>query len=184
MRNICDRNDCTGCEICASKCPRGAIEMQSDKLGFFYPSVAENKCVDCGICQRVCHISSPVSKNEYIQNSNIYAGWLNNDALRQKSTSGGAFSALAESVLIRHGYVVGAAYGDRMTVVHKVVSDEAELSQLRGSKYVQSRMNNILPRYRQAAFDRKYSSFFGNGVSGRGGEKIYRRQSSGTAHYS
>jgi NAD-dependent dihydropyrimidine dehydrogenase PreA subunit len=44
-----DRESCTGCEICVSKCPFHAIEMQN---GTAY--IDSNKCFGCGACVINC----------------------------------------------------------------------------------------------------------------------------------
>ena len=45
---------CTGCTACANICAKGAITMVPNELGFMYPSVDLNKCVDCGLCHKIC----------------------------------------------------------------------------------------------------------------------------------
>ena len=46
--------DCCGCSACYSICAHDAISMQPDSLGFLYPEVDKDKCVDCGLCEKVC----------------------------------------------------------------------------------------------------------------------------------
>lgn len=48
------KEDCCGCSACRSICPQNAIRMIQDARGFWYPSVNREKCVDCGLCQKVC----------------------------------------------------------------------------------------------------------------------------------
>lgn len=36
--NVLDR-ECTGCALCASKCPRRAITMEENEEGFLYPVI-------------------------------------------------------------------------------------------------------------------------------------------------
>ena len=54
------------------------------------------------------------------------------------STSGGAFTAIAEAVLDRGGVVFGAGYDDKFRVIHKYVEERESLHAFRNSKYVQS----------------------------------------------
>ena len=138
---ICDPKECTGCGACAAACPKDAITMRPDKLGFPYPEIDSDKCVSCHLCQKVCHIASPQPRQEPAQK--IYAGWNNNADIRQDSTSGGAFTALAEAVLEEDGVVAGAAYDEDMNVRHIMVRSEDKLGQLRGSKYVQSDLTDM-----------------------------------------
>lgn len=60
------------------------------------------------------------------------------DALRERSSSGGAFGLLARRVLERGGVVCGAAFDGNMNVRHVIVRDESGLEALRGSKYARS----------------------------------------------
>ena len=47
MIQITDKSQCCGCTACASICAHDAITMQPDALGFLYPVVDKDKCVDC-----------------------------------------------------------------------------------------------------------------------------------------
>lgn len=49
-----EKNQCCGCTACYAICPVSAIEMKSDEEGFFYPLVDEKKCINCGMCKKVC----------------------------------------------------------------------------------------------------------------------------------
>lgn len=66
----------------------------------------------------------------------FYAAWNRDDNVLRESTSGGAFSAFAEKVLMTGGVVVGASYGKRLEVRHEVVDSLDGLKLLRGVKYV------------------------------------------------
>lgn len=59
-----------------------------------------------------------------------------------KSSSGGAFSLLAEYVLKNNGVVFGAAFDKHWNVVHKYIENIEQLDELRMSKYVQSIIGN------------------------------------------
>lgn len=77
----------------------------------------------------------------------VFAARCNDDALRLSSSSGGVFSLLAEAVLAKGGVVFGAAVTENLEVRHIAVTTREELSRLRGSKYVRSRLGDC---YRQA----------------------------------
>lgn len=36
----------------ASICAHDAITMKHDALGFLYPEVDKEKCIDCGLCEK------------------------------------------------------------------------------------------------------------------------------------
>ena len=60
------------------------------------------------------------------------------DVIRYQSTSGGAFTAIAEYVINRNGVVYGAAMTSDFEVCHIGVDNLEQLSKFRNSKYVQS----------------------------------------------
>jgi coenzyme F420-reducing hydrogenase beta subunit len=67
-----------------------------------------------------------------------------------QSSSGGAFSALAVTVLRRGGYVCAAAFDETYkSVRHIIISSESELPALRTSKYLQSDMSGIMQGIRE-----------------------------------
>ena len=55
MIQITDKSQCCGCTACASICAHDAITMQPDALGFLYPVVDKDKCVDCGLLSALLH---------------------------------------------------------------------------------------------------------------------------------
>lgn len=69
----------------------------------------------------------------------VYSVWHPNDDVRMKSSSGGAFTLLAESVIKRGGCVFGAAWTSNLDVVIKCVDTVDGLALLRESKYVASK---------------------------------------------
>lgn len=50
------KEDCCGCTACYAICSKGAIRMVEDEAGFEYPQIAEEKCVQCYLCIKVCPI--------------------------------------------------------------------------------------------------------------------------------
>lgn len=60
------------------------------------------------------------------------------DEIRRQSTSGGAFTAIANEVIVRGGVVFGAAMNEEFCVTHVSVESKSDLSKFRSSKYVQS----------------------------------------------
>lgn len=135
MENICPKNLCTGCFACSNICPKDAITPKADNEGFAHPAIDAEKCIDCGLCEKVCPINHPAERNLPIA---VFSGWANDERIRRESSSGGAFSVLAQQTLSEGGIVVGAALDENLKAVHIAISDASEMSKLRGSKYVQS----------------------------------------------
>ena len=48
-----EKFQCTGCGYCVYICPKNAIEMEIDEMGFVFPKVTD-KCVECGKCIKEC----------------------------------------------------------------------------------------------------------------------------------
>ena len=135
LPQLASHERCTGCTACASVCPHRAITMERDEEGFPFPRIHPEKCVRCGRCKAVCPILHPMETRPAPA---VFAAWNRDAVARRDSSSGGAFSALAEYVLELGGAVFGAAMDGQQRVRHTVCFRKEELWRLRGSKYVQS----------------------------------------------
>ncbi len=139
---LCDDFTCTGCGACENICPVDAIKLLPNKEGFGVPSIDSNKCIGCLKCEKCC----PVINNKEINYGNepkVYAAWNNDAKIRKGSSSGGIFSALAETIIKKGGVVCGAAYDASMNVNHIIIDSIDDIVKLRGSKYVQSNINKV-----------------------------------------
>lgn len=139
MINITDKHKCCGCGACVQRCPQRCISLRTDEEGFSYPYVELSACIKCGLCERVCMFSN---KSERRNQISCYAAINTDDGVRDESSSGGAFSALAEYVIDQGGIVFGAKYDSNWEVVHSSTENINGLSSFRGSKYVQSRIGD------------------------------------------
>lgn len=130
---------CTGCHACASICPKKCIQMIRDSEGFLYPSINESECIECGLCSSVCSVNNSEPLLDEID-TKAYAAKNLDNSVRKNSSSGGVFTALAEYILENGGVVFGAAFNDKLEVVHISIDKKEDLWKLRGSKYVQSKI--------------------------------------------
>lgn len=149
---------CSGCGVCAEKCPEDCIEMKSDKYGFKYPVIDMEKCINCGICRKVCPIKN---KPETNGPQAVYAAYSTDEELRKNSSSGGMFGLLARKILDLGGAVFGAGFDNDFKVVHKCAVDIKELPELYGSKYVQSDLKNSFSLAKQYLDEGKTVLFSG-----------------------
>lgn len=147
MIEIKDKKDCCGCWACYNACPKQCISMEEDNEGFRYPKIDSSACIDCGLCEKVC----PVINADNEDKPHEQAGYLlqhKDEKIRKESTSGGAFTAIAQWIIAQGGIVFGGGYDkDTFTVIHQSVESEEDLGVFRNSKYVQSRIGDT---YRQA----------------------------------
>jgi len=147
MIEIKDKSMCCGCTACYNVCPVGAIHFQADCQGFHYPVVDKSKCVNCDKCVNVCQYYS--QQTVTLQTPKAYAAYNRNLTERNASSSGGIFILLAKSVLEKGGIVVGAAFDQKNSVYHKIVTSLDNLGDILGSKYVQSNLSDIFRQIEQ-----------------------------------
>ena len=139
---------CTGCEACVNACPKNCIVMKPDGEGFAFPAIDSDVCIDCGGCVRVCpNNMEPPSAGEH----KAWAFQEHGDTVLQ-SSSGGAFHALAISILAKRGVVYGFAFEENRLCA-KRITEESELEQLRGSKYVQGSMGRVYGQIKKDIHD-------------------------------
>lgn len=140
MNRLASLQQCTGCSACSSMCPQQCIHMIRNAEGFLYPAIDRSKCTDCGLCEKVC----PIVSEDHAEKGyplEVWGAKALDDAVREKSSSGGIFSLLANLVLGSGGYVFGAAYTeDFRNVNHRMIHSMKEVQLLRGSKYMQSNL--------------------------------------------
>lgn len=140
MPSLIEWNECCGCGACANKCPKNAIIMSPNKEGFLHPEIDKNLCVECGACEKVCPGLEPAKMTGNMPQAFIVQH--KSDAIRYQSTSGGAFTAIAEEIINRGGFVFGATMTDELTVKHICVKTLDDLARFRNSKYVQSEIGS------------------------------------------
>ena len=116
--------------------------MASDEEGFKYPLVDYNKCIECGLCIKSCPIATPKKTNKSLEDVHAIGAYNKNEDIRMKSSSGGIFTVIANFVIDNGGVVFGAAFNEDFSVSHKEALTKEELSQFRGSKYVQSEIGD------------------------------------------
>ncbi len=154
MINITNKKECCGCTACRNICPKDCIVMEADNEGFLYPHVDGNKCVDCGLCEKVC----PILNSEAEQPNPNQKGAIvahKNDEILLQSTSGGAFTAIGEYIIENGGKVFGVEMDSNCHVHHTEVDTVPDLIKFRNSKYVQSQLDDTY---------RKVKSYLDKGI--------------------
>lgn len=131
-----EKEKCCGCSACAATCPKNCISLVYDEEGFVYPKVDLDKCIHCRMCESACPIANEIPEEKTKQYG--YAVQNKNHAVLMESTSGGAFSVIAEHIINLGGIVYGACLDDGLYVQHIGVDKIDDLWKFRNSKYVQS----------------------------------------------
>ena len=100
MKTVCELNMCNGCMACVEKCHRNAITIKDD-LKYYNALIDTKKCVDCGLCTKVCprENDNDMSKPKW-----WYQGWADSE-IREHASSGGAASAIIRAFIKHGGYV-------------------------------------------------------------------------------
>ena len=117
--------------------------MKPDALGFLYPEVDKDKCIDCGLCDKVCAFNDHYDKSLNLDKPLAYAARHKDMSEIETSRSGAAFIAISDYILEQGGVVYGAGYTDHFRVIHKRATTKEERNEFKGSKYVQSDMNTV-----------------------------------------
>lgn len=133
---------CTSCQMCAAVCAKNAITIQLNEDGFYRPYIDEDKCVDCGLCTKVCYkfdANVKVTNTDALDKLKVYSAQYKSASILEKVTSGGVADAIAKE-LVKQGFVcIGVTYNDdRHRAEHVIASTVGETDAFRGSKYIQS----------------------------------------------
>lgn len=150
MKVICDYKDCTGCGLCAARCPKQCIEMKPGFLGHLYPEIDQDKCINCKLCQKGCPSLQDI-ESSYPKKA--FAAWSKDEEDYVTSTSGGAASVVSQYVISKGGVVYGCSVLPNIQIAHIRVDNLEALHLLKGSKYVQSQIKGIIPQLRKDVKD-------------------------------
>ena len=156
-----NKEECCGCTACENICPKQAITMIEDKEGFLYPQIDDNKCIECGLCIEVCAFNKNYDKSKLLESPEVYGVKHKVFKERITSRSGGMFVAISDYIFDVGGVVYGAGYADDLKVYHKRASNKGERVELKGSKYVQSDMEDVFSQVKEDLKAEKYVLFSG-----------------------
>lgn len=149
MIQIHNPADCCGCSACVSVCGHDAIKMQPDALGFLSPVVDTTKCIECGLCEKVCAFKTDYDRSQNLSQPIAYGARHKDMNEVATSRSGAAFIAMSDHILEQGGVVYGAGYTDHFRVVHKRAITKEQRNEFKGSKYVQSDLGEVFRQVKQ-----------------------------------
>ena len=136
---------CTGCAGCEQVCPKDAISMNIAN-GFLYPQVDEKLCIDCGLCDHICHYDKDIA-NQFVKKA--YAVKNKSIDIVKKSSSGGMFYALAKYVIQNGGVVFGASFDNDLHLNYDFTDNIENLDKFLTSKYLQSNVNGSFKKVKE-----------------------------------
>lgn len=139
MINIENKKDCCGCTACYSVCPKHCITMEEDSEGFRYPKIDAENCINCNMCSKVCPVLKEEPKDDFTK---AYIVRNKDNDVLMNSSSGGAFTAFSDAAVDEHYVVFGGAFDDDFNVIHDCAETKTDAEKFRGSKYVQSQLND------------------------------------------
>lgn len=159
MKEICKYDLCTGCSACFNICPHNCITMTTDRNGELHPIVNQQRCIECGLCNKTCPVNTPP---KIVQPEKCFAVWHSNHSFREKSASGGIAAAL---YLYFIQYLKGVVYGvtwnnELQPVFHRTESID-EIESFKGSKYVQAFIHTTYQQIKIDLKNNRYVLFIG-----------------------
>lgn len=147
MATLCKQEFCTSCMACFNSCPFNAISIVENRLSVKVPDIDNEKCHECGLCEKSC----PIINNSLCFNypSEAIALYAKYEFDRSTCSSGGAATTFARSILSQGGIVYGVTAIKTYPKFVRVTQIE-DLELLKGSKYVYCNPDLI---YRQVRDD-------------------------------
>lgn len=166
---------CSGCVACVDACSKQALSTFMAEDGHIYVSCEENKCVLCHRCEQVCPaINGEEYSSNKRENALPYSVYSTDANVYDKSTSGGAFAAMAHQFIDDGGYVCGAVF-DKNNVKHIVSNNHSDITRMQGSKYMQSSLVGVYSQIATLLKQQKKVLFCGMGCQGAAMVSYFRK---------
>ena len=175
IRDIVDKELCTGCGTCIAICPKGAINLIiNERIGIYVPKINEEKCNKCGICIKVCpgyevnfkqlnlEIFGKEPKDTLIGNYlKCYLGHTSNYHIRINSASGGLVTQLLifslEKEIIDGALVTRMKKDNRLEPEPFIARTKEEIIEASKSKYCPVPANIALKEILNSKEGKKFS---------------------------
>lgn len=175
MINFDLNKKCYGCSACKNACPKNAITMVENEDGFLIPKIDKTKCINCGICEKVCPRVLKPKKIHDKPSKCMFIYKKSSDLSLKKSTSSGIAYELSKYIINNGGYVCGCIW-DNMVAKHIITNDLNTLEKIKGTKYVQSDIQNVYKDIEKYLKQDKKIIFFGMACQIEGLKKFLKKE--------
>lgn len=135
VKNICEKDKCSGCNACLNVCGKNAVKRVMTVRGEEVNVIDEECCVECGLCKKVC----PQNSESFLNAPKFcFAAWSVNNCTRAKSASGGVATELYKWAIKHDMWISRVRMTDDLFAEHYFTKDFEALSDFQNSKYVYS----------------------------------------------
>ncbi|MDO5328807.1 MAG: Coenzyme F420 hydrogenase/dehydrogenase, beta subunit C-terminal domain [Coriobacteriia bacterium] len=152
-------SNCCSCGACMNVCPKKAIRISKDKLGFTFPFIDKQLCNRCMKCVSVCDFQKDANNGNTPKITYIAQNKNSDDLI--SSSSGGIFIYFAKKVTNDDGVVFATVNDKKNNVFHTSTNNIDQLKLMQGSKYVQSDIQFSYKKIRKMLEDGIYVMFVG-----------------------
>lgn len=157
LKQITNIDKCTGCFACSNICPKKCIDIQEEN-NVLQAKINEEECIDCNSCIKICPAENEITRNEPLK---LYAAWSLDENIRRTSSSGGIATQLYKTCLKNNWLVVGTKFDKDFNLNYEITDSIKDIENFKGSKYVQSKTNNIFPKIKAKLDEEKKILFIG-----------------------
>lgn len=138
QKTVCQKNSCSGCLACVDACPKEAIRI-IDTLEAYNAVIDEKKCLNCGLCHKICQNNNLIKGKKPIL---WKQGWALDSEVRIQSSSGGVAQAI-ELAFVKQGGVVCSCLFEKGKFTFSFSKTEHDIKKFLGSKYVKSSPDGV-----------------------------------------
>ncbi len=157
METICDKKQCSACKACVNICPQQCIRMVTDSLDVPYPEIDNEKCLNCGLCQKTCPNNNEL---EFHEARKVLAAWSLDTDTRKRSASGGVAAELYRYAIENGWFTCGVTINRHQARYIEIKSFE-DIEKVRNSKYVYSDTIDIYKRVQETLKTGQNALFIG-----------------------
>lgn len=140
-----NKEECCGCKVCATICPKQCISFSKDDETFVFPNRNLEQCINCHLCESICPVSV-INQNDKRLPISSYVGIHKDVVIVNNSSSGGAFSAICEYLCSIGFKIYGTILNEKLQCVVEDSESIGGYSQFCKSKYIQSDTNGCFEK--------------------------------------